>query len=186
MRIDRRHRVQLGRVLLALTLAMVLAAMTVPVHAATTTVTFTDFSDISSLVLSGSTTLYGNPVLVGGQRVLRLSSGLGQAGGAFLRDPLQLEDASGFKASFSTAFDFQITRPVGCTDTDGVQGADGLVFVVQTNSNQYGGSGFGMGCYGIARSVGIEFDTWNNGGIDRSDGNHVGIDVTGDVNSLAI
>lgn len=37
-------------------------------------------------------------------------------------------------------------------------GADGLVFVVQTNSNKVGGGG-GIGYQGIPNSVGVELDT---------------------------
>lgn len=183
----RKHRgaLRLKAWFMILTLALAFTFIPAPVHAATTTVTFNDFSDISDLVLSGNTATNGNPIFFGGQHVLRLTRGLSQAGGAFLRDPIALTDSSGFKASFSTAFDFQITNPVGCTDTDGVQGADGLVFVVQTTSNQYGGAGGGIGYQGIPKSVGIEFDTWNNGSWDRHNGNHVGVDVNGNVNSVA-
>lgn len=183
----RKHRgaLRLKAWFMILTLALAFALVPAPAHAATTTVTFSNFSDISDLVLSGNTAGYGNPIFFGGQHVLRLTRGLGQAGGAFLRDPIALTDSSGFKASFSTAFAFQITAPVGCVDSDGVQGADGLVFVVQTTSNQYGASGGGIGYQGIPKSVGIEFDTWNNGGVDRGNGNHVGIDVNGSVNSVA-
>lgn len=177
-------RLKVWLMILALALAFV-SIPAAPTSAATTAITFSDFSDISDLVLSGSTATYGNPIFFGGQHVLRLTRGLSAAGGAFLQDPIPLVDGGGFKASFSTAFTFQITNPVGCVDTDGVQGADGLVFVVQTTSNQYGSTGFGMGYHGIPKSVGIEFDTWNNGSIDRNNGNHVGIDVNGDVNSAA-
>ncbi|HWI51269.1 MAG TPA: L-type lectin family protein [Symbiobacteriaceae bacterium] len=154
-----------------------------PGVAASTTVTFSDFSDLSSMVLSGSTAAVANPVSFGGQNVLRLSNALSQAGGAFLADPIPLIDSGGFHASFSTAFQFQITHPMGCGEFD-AQGADGLVFVVQTASNQYGGAGGGLGYDGIDKSIGIEFDTWYNGGVDPN-GNHVGIDQNGSVASLA-
>lgn len=169
--------------------ASLLAAMLVtlgtvrPGVAASTTVTFSDFSDLSSMVLSGSTASIANPVSFGGQNVLRLSNALSQAGGAFLADPIPLIDSGGFRASFSTAFQFQITHPMGCGEFD-AQGADGLVFVVQTASNQYGGAGGGLGYDGIDKSIGIEFDTWYNGGVDPN-GNHVGIDQNGSVASLA-
>ncbi|MBI2874209.1 MAG: hypothetical protein HYY09_03905 [Firmicutes bacterium] len=170
----------------SLALLLILSIGPASAEESTTTVTFTDFQDLSALTLSGST--YWNnrtPVQYGGQYVLRLTTGLNQAGGAFLTNPIPLSGAEGFKASFSTAFKFQITRPVGCTDTDRVQGADGLVFVVQTQSNRYGGYGVGIGYSGIPKSVGIEFDTWNNGYIDRNNGNHVGIDLNGNINSAA-
>ncbi len=147
------------------------------------TIVYNDFSDISGLTLNGSTDTIGNPVYYNGQNVLRLTDNLGQSGSAFYTNPITLENSGGFQASFSTFFSFQITDPQGISD--GVQGADGIVFTVQTNSNTAGGSGGGIGYQGIPTSVGIEFDTWNNGFWDDYNGNHVGIDLNGNVNSVA-
>jgi hypothetical protein len=47
-----------------------------------------------------------------------------------------------------------------------------------------GTGGGGIGYEGISNSIGIEFDTWNNGTIDGNSSNHVGIDVNGSVNSI--
>jgi hypothetical protein len=144
------------------------------------TVNLADFSDISHLTLSGSTADYGNPIEVGGQDVMCLTTANNsQAGGAFLTESISLQDG----ASFSTYFTFQITGNGGSSDNDG-PGADGLVFVVQTASNEFGNSGGGIGYDGIDNSVGIEFDTWNNGGGDGNNGNHIGIDFDGNVNSV--
>lgn len=143
------------------------------------TVNFGDFSDISSLTLNGSAATIGNPVFFNGQNVLRLTNDLGQGGSAFLTNSITL----GSDVSFSTAFSFQITDPQGISDGDG-QGADGLVFVVQTNANNVGGAGGGIGYFGIANSVGIEFDTWDNGGFDEFNGNHVGINLNGEIDSV--
>ena len=38
---------------------------------------------------------------------------------------------------------------------------------------------------GLEKSIGVEFDNWNNGGIDGFSDNHAGIDINGDVNSVA-
>ena len=113
--------------------------------------------------------------------VLRLTDGLGQSGSAFLTNPISLDN----NASFSTFFQFKISNPQGISDSDG-QGADGLVFVVQTVANNIGGNGGGIGYSGINRSLGVEFDTYNNGAIDHNNGNHVGIDINGDINSVAL
>lgn len=88
--------------------------------------------------------------------------------------------------SFSTYFQFQITAPGGIGDGDGT-GADGLVFVVQTQNNNVGAAGEGIGYTGIAPSVGVEFDTFDNG-FSRGDpdGNHVGINVNGTVASVVL
>lgn len=138
--------------------------------------TFSNFCDTSAFTLNGSTGGL-NP---NGDCALRLTSGLGQSGSAFLTNTISLAA----DASFSTFFRFQISNPVGIGDGDG-QGADGLVFVVQTVANNVGGSGGGIGYAGIADSVGIEFDTFDNGGgFGDPDGNHVGIDLEGNIASV--
>lgn len=137
------------------------------VHA--TTITYADFSSVAGLQLNGSAAQAGN--------VLRLTpSAPGQGGSAFYNTAIPLNAAY----SFSSYFQFRISNPGGIGDGDG-QGADGLVFVVQTNASNVGGAGGGIGYLGIPNSVGIEFDTYNNGEIN---GNHVGIDLNGSVNSI--
>ncbi|MDX1530380.1 MAG: hypothetical protein R3362_02520, partial [Rhodothermales bacterium] len=172
------YRAPLGPLLLFLLL-------TGPAAQAQIVIDFPDFADLSGFTLNGSTGDIANPVFFEGQDVLRLTDGLGQSGSAFLTEPVPLVDEGGFRASFSTFFAFQITDPVGAFDSDGVQGADGLVFVVQTVSDEAGGAGGGIGYQGIESSLGVEFDTWNNAGQDGNDGNHVGIDLDGDVASVA-
>lgn len=137
-----------------------------------TTITYADFSSTSGLTLNGNAAQVGN--------VLRVTpANFGQAGSVFSTNPISLAS----NASFSTAFQFRFTNAGGACDGQGC-GADGLVFIVQTNSNNVGGAGGGIGYDGVPNSVGIEFDTWNNGGIDGGSSNHVGIDVGGSVNSL--
>ncbi len=154
--------------------AMCVALGAVPASA--DTLTFTDFSDLSPFQQNGSTAGIADPVVDSlGRSVLRLTNGLGQSGSAFLTDPIDLAN----EASFSTFFTFRITDPQGISDEDG-QGADGIVFVVQTVSNTAGGAGGGIGYQGIANSVGVEFDTWNNGSfLNDPNGNHVGINIEG-------
>lgn len=133
---------------------------------------FPDFSSTSGLTLNGNAAQVGN--------VLRVTPATwSQAGSAFSTNPISLAS----DASFSTAFQFRFTSPGGWHDGQG-SGADGLVFVVQTNANNVGGAGGGIGYDGIPNSLGIEFDTWNNGSIDGGSSNHVGINVGGSVNSL--
>jgi hypothetical protein len=141
------------------------------------TVNFPNFCSTSAFTLNG-TAAGLNP---NAQCVLRLTSGLGQSGSAFLTSTFSLAA----DASFSTFFSFKIPNPVGSSDVDGV-GADGIVFAVQAVSNTAGGSGGGIGFSGISNSVGVELDTWNNGGGDANSGNHIGIDVNGNVNSVAL
>lgn len=139
-----------------------------------TTVVYNDFSNLSGMqlngVASGASSADGS--------VLRLTNALWQSGSAFSKTPIALQNDS----SFSTYFRFRISNPQGWSDDDG-QGADGIVFVVQTVANNLGGEGGGIGYQNIPKSVGIEFDTWNNGGWDDNSGNHVGIDLNGNIDS---
>ncbi len=148
----------------------IVTLLTTSAFSSAAVVEFGDFSDVSNLQLNGSATTTGND--------LTLTNGLSQSGSAFLQNSVMLNPQS----SFSAFFEFRISNPSGVSDPDG-QGADGLVFVVQTLNNTAGGSGGGIGYQGIMNSVGVEFDTWNNGGIDGSNGNHVGINLGGDINS---
>ena len=110
--------------------------------------------------------------------MLRLTNGFNQSGSAFLTTAIDLAN----QASFSTFFTFRISNPSGISDGDG-QGADGIVFVVQSVSNTAGGFGGGIGYSGIQKSVGVELDTWDNGaGFNDPNGNHVGINLGGTFN----
>lgn len=133
---------------------------------------YPDFSSTAGLTLNGNAAKVGN--------VLRVTPAtFSQAGSAFSTNTVSLSS----NASFSTYFQFRFTTAGGACDGPNSCGADGLVFVVQTVSNNVGGGGGGIGYQGIPKSLGIEFDTWFNGGVDI-DSNHVGIDLNGDVNSV--
>lgn len=136
------------------------------------TVSFPDFSNVSAWQLNGNAAQAGS--------VLRVTpSKPGQSGSAFLSSPMSLLNQN----SFSAFFQFRISNPGGATDADGVQGADGIVFALQTVSNTAGGSGGGIGFANLPNSVGVEFDTWNNGNVDQFNGNHIGIDINGNMAS---
>lgn len=135
-------------------------------------IVFNNFCDVSGFTLNGTAAA----LTPNADCTLRLTDGLSQGGSAFLTSTFSLA-ADG---SLSTFFSFQITNPQGIGDSDG-QGADGLVFVIQTQANNVGGGGGGIGYSGISPSVGIEFDTFDNGEIN---GNHVGIDLNGSVTSV--
>jgi len=142
-----------------------------------TTILYNDFSNLSGMTLNGTAAAL-NP---NADNRLRLTNSTSQGSSAFSTSSIALNS----NVSFSTAFSFNISNPVGIGDSDGI-GADGLTFTLQTNSNTAGGIGGGIGYAGIANSLGIEFDTYNNGAGDGYNGNHVGIDLNGSVNSVAL
>ncbi len=170
----------------ALALAVSAIAVTTG-NASAAALLFNDFSSLNGLQLNGATSTIhscANIANNGGtcssvtdlhnHEVLRLTNNLGQSGSAFSTNTISLD----LNASFSTAFQFHFTDQQNT-------GADGIVFVVQTVSNTSGGGGGGIGYKGLSNSVGIEFDNWNNGSIDGYSANHVGIDINGDMNSVA-
>ncbi len=136
------------------------------------TVSFPDFSDVSAWQLNGNAAQAGSVLRVTPSKPV-------QSGSAFLSSPISLLNQN----SFSAFFQFRLSNPGGMVDSDGVQGADGIVFTLQTVSNTAGGVGSGIGFSGLPNSVGVEFDSWNNGGGDNFNGNHVGINLNGNMAS---
>jgi len=131
---------------------------------------YPDFSSVAGLTLNGNASQQG--------ATLQLTpAAFNQSGSAFSTTAIPLNNNF---SSFSTVFQFRITDNGGIGDEDGI-GADGIVFAVQTVANNVGGAGGGIGYAGINNSVGIEFDTYNNGEVNG--GNHVGIDKNGSVTS---
>jgi hypothetical protein len=49
-----------------------------------------------------------------------------------------------------------------------------------------GASGQGLGYAGVPTSIGIEFDTYNNGASDGNSSNHIAIDEDGSLNDAAL
>lgn len=169
------RRLGLRRILaLRLTVSSLVAALLLAlasIASAATTVDFHTFTatEIAEFQLNGVTA----SLSPNGDAVLRLTSSTGQSGSAFLTDSVSLANDK----SFSTAFQFSISDPIW-------GGADGLVFVLQTNNNTAGGGGGGIGYAGIPNSVGVEFDNWHNGDVGDINDNHVGIDLEGSVASV--
>ena len=77
---------------------------------------------------------------------------LTQAGSVWALEQVSLNE------SFTLAFDIFL----GCTDGNG---ADGIYFAMQPISTSLGSTGGGMGFAGIEPSIGVEFDTWQNGSL---------------------
>ncbi|MBL9119216.1 MAG: hypothetical protein JNL80_04790 [Phycisphaerae bacterium] len=149
-----------------------LMALVVSFSASAEVLIFNGFADTSLLNLNGSAAT----ALTADGTVLRVTPASGgESGSAF---SLATVDAT----TFSTHFRFRITEPGGDPfDCNIENGADGLVFVVQSISSSVGGGGEGIGYDGIDRSVGVEFDTWCNEGNNDPSSNHIAIDVNGSV-----
>lgn len=141
------------------------------------TISYSDFSDLSDFQLNGSAATITNPAAPG--NALRLTNSFSQKGSAFFTDSFALTSDT----SFSTRFDFRISAPMGSADLDG-RGADGLMFVINTLPNTLGGAGGNLGYKGLTDSLGVEFDTWNNGAWDDFNGNHAGINLAGNMDSV--
>jgi hypothetical protein len=108
---------------------------------------YNDFSSTAGLQLNGNATTGTVPPAAG--TVLQLTTpGFFEAGSAFTTALTPLSN----QASFSTYFQFQMPNAGGLGDGDG-PGADGIVFVVQTVSNNVGASGGGIGYQGISHSL---------------------------------
>jgi len=142
---------------------------------------FGDFSGAcggSQLTCVGST----GTTTTGDGSVLRLTTATGgQAGAAYSTTAVTL----GSSATFSTTFQFRFTSTPG---NNGIDPADGIVFVLSNSPSGLGSQGAGIGYSGSSvHSVGIEFDTFNDDdrgyynttGIADASSNHVAIDTGG-------
>jgi hypothetical protein len=151
--------------------SLALAFQTLPAHA--TLVSYNGFANATNLSTAGSAAA----VKTTDGTVMRLTTAAGYEGGAaYSTTPITL----GSNATFSTSFDFRFTNP------GGIAPADGIAFILSNSASGLGGNGYALGLPGanLARSVAIEFDTYNNGTIDNNSSNHVGIDLNGNATSV--
>jgi len=141
------------------------------VHASTF-VDYPNFGSTSGLTTVGSTTT----TTTSDGTVLRVvPAAIGQSGAAYSTTGITL----GAGNSFSTQFQFRITDP------GGIDPADGLTFVLAASPSGLGTGGGDIGYGGVGDSVAVEFDTFENGGVD-SNSNHVAVDTDGSLNDLAL
>jgi len=80
------------------------------------------------------------------------------------------------KINLNNSFDFSFNVYLGCQD---VNGADGIVFMLQPISTSIGSTGGGMGFAGITPSIGITVDTWQNAEFNDPAYDHIGIQANG-------
>ncbi len=128
---------------------------------------FDDFSDASNLQFNG--------VAVANSNSLQLTQPVAFiVGTTFTSAAVPLHHNN----SFSTYFRFRLTDPAGTGTTLG----DGLMFVLQTDSNtQVGVRGGGIGYQGILNSFAVEFDSHLNTTFGDLDAHHLGTHLNGDV-----
>lgn len=119
---------------------------------------------------SSGLTLVGSTATAACQLQLTGSAG-GEAGAAYSTTAIAL----GASATFSTTFQFQITKP------GGINPADGIIFVLAASPTGLGTGGGDIGYGGVGNSVAIEFDTFNNGGSDGNSSNHIAINEDGHI-----
>ena len=143
--------------------------------------TYNDFSNTKSLQFLGNAT----NVTTSDGAVLQLTPpAIWQDSAAFTAVPIPF----GPHVGFSTFFSFRLSKPGigvgGETNSNGVLGGDGIVFLIQSAGYVLGITGGGMGYLGISNSLDVEFDTFNDGTMfgnnpgDRN-GNHVAVNFNG-------
>jgi hypothetical protein len=141
-------------------------------------INYPDFSDVSKWQLNGEPKANSMKNKYN-ETVLRLTPPEYHTyGTAFLKDAIPLEDERGFRGAFSAFFSFRIG------DGQGIDGADGLTFTIQTIANDVGSFGGGLGYDGIDQSVAVEFDTYKNSDRGDVDASHVGVDTNGSLVSI--
>ncbi len=114
--------------------------------------------------------LNGDAQAVGGDCYLLTGEFGTQNGTVWYADQIDLDEP----------FDFSFTMNYGTIDGNG---ADGICFVLQTvGTAAIGESGGGLGYLNFGTSLGIEFDTWQNGEYGDPFEDHIAIEKNGDIN----
>jgi gliding motility-associated-like protein len=86
------------------------------------------------------------------------------------------------KIDLNQSFSFNFDVFLGALE-NGIEGADGIVFVLQPISTSVGSSGGGLGFSGITPSVGVTLDTYQNSSPDNDPAyDHIAIQRNGDLN----
>ena len=143
--------------------ALLACLLTIPTLGVSTAMAFSDHPAIADLTANGSAKILPGPN--GGYVLLLTPAEESQEGSVFTTNRSVFNPSYAFR----TFFQFQMT------DTASTGAADGITFVLQSESaNALGTDGGSLGYAGIPASVAVEFDTWYNAGTDIND-NHVAI-----------
>lgn len=103
----------------------------------------------------------------------------GQIGDGFYSTPVTMPDDRSFNAYFA----FRMSEP-HCTETSQT-GGDGLTFTLKPDLSKQGSPGNGIGYFGIADSIAVEFDTFSNPEHNDPAKHHIGINIGGTAPSVA-
>ena len=90
-----------------------------------------------------------------------------------------------YETLISLESDFDVNFTINLGDLD-ASGADGVYFVLQPLATDLGAAGGGMGYDGITPSVGVEFDTYQNGEYSDPVYDHIAITSNGSLNHSAV
>jgi gliding motility-associated-like protein len=82
------------------------------------------------------------------------------------------------KIDLTQPFDYHFNVNLGCLD---LEGADGIVFVLQPVSTSLGSAGEGLGFDGIVPSLGVTIDTYQNYNDNDPSYDHLALQMNGDV-----
>jgi hypothetical protein len=174
-------------------LGLISALAILPQSAKAASFNYSNFSNTTGLNLVGSAYQDGDR--------LQLHNG----GQEWQRGGLWFNLAQAPLKGFETTFQFRINNQRSADnlrdgqsviDPNGNTGGDGFAFVMRNQASwDLGYSGGGLGYSGIANSVAVEFDTWNNqddfsqwgnasldkpGGVMRESSNHISIQANTD------
>ena len=104
-----------------------------------------------------------------GQECFRLTSAMNwQGGSVWHKEPISL----------NAPFEMELKLRLGCKD---FEGADGMVFVFHTEDDYTGYRGEGIGFSGLAPSLGIEIDTYQNYHLNDPSDDHIAVMSDGQV-----
>jgi hypothetical protein len=146
-------------------------ALTAAAHA-DVVANYPNFSTLDGLTLVGST----SATSTSDGMVLRLTpDSVRTSGAAYSTSAVGL----GAGDIFSTSFEFRFTN------AGGLDPADGITFVLAAAPDHLGSDGSGLGYAGVAHSVAIEFDSFENLGNDVGS-NHVAIDTNGTLSDFSL
>ncbi len=152
---DRSYNVEGGRKYWMDVLLIVACLLGLTASAVRADFDYPDFSDVSELMLNGDAAQAGN--------ILRITENVSDQSGSAWYSTSKAHLADGF----DTTFTFQITG----------DGADGMAFVLQNDSDTaLGGGGSDLGYSGIFQALAVEIDTF---GFYPETDNHISVQTNG-------